>query len=152
MASGARRNLHLVGNTQNLVDVDVVTLGIDLRVVLVENGGVQLVGVGDFIAGVTLNHDFRESERVNGSGTKQSTVNSVAVFALISEANGLPGREVRTLRVDDPLVNGSNLVPALREERHSNGANERIEVNQSYVETFCDAEILSQVSPGWTVY
>jgi len=94
MASGARRNLHFVGNTQDLVDVDVVTLGIDLRVVLVEDGGVQLVGGGDFIAGITLNHD----------------INSVAVFALISKANGLPGREVRTLRVDDPLVNGSYLV------------------------------------------
>lgn len=61
-----------------------MTLGIDLRVVLVEDGGVHAEGSGDFVAGVTLGHD----------------VNSLTVFALISKTNSLLGHEVRALIVN----------------------------------------------------
>lgn len=54
---------------------------------------------------------------MNEPGTEQRTVNSVTVFALVSEANSLLGHEVRTLVVNGALVNDSYLVPALREDR-----------------------------------
>lgn len=51
-----RWNDDLVGNAENLADVDVAALGIDLGVILVEESSVHVVSSGDSLAGITPNH------------------------------------------------------------------------------------------------
>ena len=51
-----RWNDDLVGDAENLTDVDVAAFGIDLGVVLVEESGVHFVSSGDSLAGITPNH------------------------------------------------------------------------------------------------
>jgi hypothetical protein len=60
-----RWNDDAVGSTENLADVDVVAARMDLRVVLVKEGGVCTMHGGDSIAGITRNNDYGRSERVN---------------------------------------------------------------------------------------
>jgi len=93
-AGRGRGNLNLAGNAENLADVDVAALSVNLRVVGVENGGVQSVVACDAFAGVTRDH----------------SVGGRAILSSISEAKLAAGNKVGAFLVDNASVNGGELV------------------------------------------
>lgn len=83
-----------IADAEHLAEIDVGALGVDLRVVAVEDGAVDTVVVPDSAAGVAV-----------GDG-----VGVGAVFTFGSEADGLAGDEVAAGRVDLAGVHSSQLV------------------------------------------
>lgn len=89
-----RGNDDCVCDTEDLTNIDVVAVGVDLGVILVEKSGVHVVSSSDGTASIVLLHGI-------DGGT---------IFALVSQTDGLVGNKVRALVVDNALVNGGQLV------------------------------------------
>jgi hypothetical protein len=93
-SGGSRRNLYSVRGTQDLSNVNVATIVVDLRVVFIQDGGVDACGGGDNVAIIVL-LDY---------------ISSRAVLSLPSKAVTLANDKVVARFIDDSDVDDSKLV------------------------------------------
>jgi hypothetical protein len=115
----------------NLADVDISAVGVDLGVVRHEQGRVDAVDGSDVVACVALLND----------------VSRRAVLAGVSETEALADLEV-VARLVDPGVHDRELVATWQHVSRRNGYTCK---GEAYVETLWFCEMVSQMSPSWTV-
>jgi len=94
VASRRRRHLDLIGDAENLANVDVCAVRVDLGIILVKDGGVGLEVRRNLFAGIVLNDD----------------IGCRAILASVPEAESGSWYEVGAGWVDRARVNGGKLV------------------------------------------
>lgn len=123
--------MHAHREKSHLADVDVGAVGVDLRVVGHEHGGVDAVRGDDLVAGIAALDD----------------VGRLAVLALVAQADALAGLEVVAGAVDLGVRHRELVAKPCGLAHDQSVAGRRV----TYVETLWLAEMLSQMSPSWMV-
>ncbi len=112
-----------------LANVHIVALRIELRVVVIKNPEISLMGSGHFITRIIrLDH-----------------ISIGAIIAVCSQAQGLPWHQIRAFRVDTGIQDCKLISTEELEDA-------RFIRLCTHVETCWAAETPSQISPAWTVY